>query len=128
MRYVLDSSVALKWVLPEADTPKAVRVRNDYRRGVHELIAPDFFPAKVAHNIAKSERRGIIQPPLGTRRLNGVLNSAPALYSYRVLPAGVQKVTFWSAAGRSAACVEGSGWCSANAERGRGCEVPSGGR
>ena len=29
MKYVLDSSVALKWVLPEADTPKAVRLRNE---------------------------------------------------------------------------------------------------
>lgn len=82
MKWVLDSCVALKWVLPEADTPKAVRVRNDYRRGLHELIAPDVFPIEVAHNIAKSERRGIIRAPLGTRRLYSVLNSSPALFSY----------------------------------------------
>jgi predicted nucleic acid-binding protein len=82
MKYVLDSSVALKWVLPEADTPKAVRLRNEYRRGLHELLAPDVFPIEVAHNIAKSERRGIIPHAIGARRLNSVLSSAPALFSY----------------------------------------------
>jgi predicted nucleic acid-binding protein len=82
MKYVLDSSVALKWVLPEADTPKAVRLRNEYRLGLHELLAPDVFPIEVAHNIAKSERRGIIPPGLGARRLNSVLSNAPALLGY----------------------------------------------
>jgi predicted nucleic acid-binding protein len=33
MNYVLDASVALKWVLPEKDTPKAVRLRNAYLKG-----------------------------------------------------------------------------------------------
>ena len=82
MRYVLDSCVALKWILPEADTPKAVRVRNDYRRGLHDLLAPDVFPIEVAHNVAKSERRGLIPFGSGTRRLNSVLKNAPALHSY----------------------------------------------
>ena len=41
MRYGLDASVAMKWVLPEPDTPKAVRIRNDFRVGLLELIAPD---------------------------------------------------------------------------------------
>jgi hypothetical protein len=30
MRYVLDSSVALKWVLPEVDSAKALGVLDDY--------------------------------------------------------------------------------------------------
>ena len=41
---VFDASVALKWVLPEADTPKAVKIRNEYRQGLYDLVAPDFFP------------------------------------------------------------------------------------
>lgn len=45
MRYVLDSSVALKWVLLEADSARAIRLRDDHLNGVHELIAPDLsFP------------------------------------------------------------------------------------
>jgi predicted nucleic acid-binding protein len=43
MKYVLDASVAVKWVLPEADSAKAISLRDDYRKGVHELIAPDIF-------------------------------------------------------------------------------------
>ena len=35
MKWVLDRCMALKWVLPEHDTPKAVRVRNDYSVGQH---------------------------------------------------------------------------------------------
>jgi predicted nucleic acid-binding protein len=82
MRYVLDSCVAIKWVLPEPETPGAVRLLNDYRRGVHELLAPDVFPVEVAHALAKAERRGIIRPPVGARRLLNVLRNPPDLHPY----------------------------------------------
>jgi predicted nucleic acid-binding protein len=49
MKYILDASVALKWVLPEKETPKAVRLRNAYRPRTHELLAPDVFPAEQEH-------------------------------------------------------------------------------
>jgi hypothetical protein len=35
MKYVLDASVALCWVIPRPLTPKAVRLRNEYRRKIH---------------------------------------------------------------------------------------------
>jgi predicted nucleic acid-binding protein len=73
MKYVLDASVALKWVLPEADTP---------RQKLHELHAPDIFPAEVAHSLTRAERRGIFTPPEGARRLLLVLRTAPFLHSY----------------------------------------------
>lgn len=44
MKYVLDASVGLKWVLPEDGSDKALRLGLEYRNGVHELIAPDTFP------------------------------------------------------------------------------------
>jgi hypothetical protein len=46
MRYVLDSCVALKWVLPEVDSDKALRLRADAQAGVHSLLAPDAFPPR----------------------------------------------------------------------------------
>ena len=49
MKYVLDASVALKWVLTEADSPKALALRDDFRKQVHELLAPDLFPIELAH-------------------------------------------------------------------------------
>src|SRR4029077_10103178 len=82
MRYVLDASVALKWVLPEKDTPKAVRLRNAYRQRQHELLAPDIFSAEVAHALAKAERRKLIQPPEGARRLLLIHRTAPLLHPY----------------------------------------------
>lgn len=46
MRYVLDASVALKWVLNEVHADKARQLREAYEQGRHELLAPDDFPLK----------------------------------------------------------------------------------
>jgi predicted nucleic acid-binding protein len=80
MRYVLDASVALKWVLPEPDTPKAIRLRDDYSAGVHDLLAVDVFPAEVGHALARAERRGLIPVGGGAPRLADVLRTLPRLY------------------------------------------------
>ncbi len=57
MRYVLDSNVALKWVLPEADSDKATALRDDYHAGIHELIAPDIFPVECLHALTKAKHK-----------------------------------------------------------------------
>ena len=44
MKYVLDSNVALKWVLPEADSDKAIKIRDEFGQGIHQLLSPDVFP------------------------------------------------------------------------------------
>ncbi len=49
MKYVLNSNVALKWVLRESDSDKARQLRIEYQRQIHELLAPDVFPIEVAH-------------------------------------------------------------------------------
>ena len=58
MRYVLDSSVAFKWVVDEALADQARRVREDFRNAIHELLAPDVFPPELAHALTKGERQG----------------------------------------------------------------------
>jgi predicted nucleic acid-binding protein len=80
MRYVLDACDALKWVLPEPDSAIALRLRDDFRNGVHELLAPDVFPAEVGHALAKAERRGIIPAASGAPRLADVLRTLPQLF------------------------------------------------
>jgi hypothetical protein len=60
MKYVLDSNVGLKWVLNEADSPKARLLRDDFQKQIHELISVDFFPLECAHGLAKAQRRGIV--------------------------------------------------------------------
>ncbi len=82
MRYVLDASVALKWVLPEPDSAKAVALRDDSRNAVHELLAPDVFPIEIAHALARAERRKIISPPEGAQKLADVLGTLPVLHPY----------------------------------------------
>src|SRR5260221_9155335 len=83
MKYVLDSSVALKWVLREKDSDKALRLRAAFVAGLHDLIAPDIFPAECAHALTRAERRGIV--PLGdadTLFLN-LLTSPPHFMPYQ---------------------------------------------
>jgi predicted nucleic acid-binding protein len=82
MKFVVDSSVALKWVLPEIDSHRAVALRDDFRNGVHDLLAPDVFAIEVAHALARAERRNIIHPPEGTLKLVDVLGTLPVLHSY----------------------------------------------
>jgi predicted nucleic acid-binding protein len=82
MKYVLDSNVALKWVLPEPDADKAIRVRDDYRRGITELLSPDIFPVEIAHALVRAERRGITQPTEGWPKLVDVLNTPSVLHPY----------------------------------------------
>ena len=80
MKYILDSSVALKWVLPEADSGRAVRLRDEYRNGIHELLAPDLFPSEIANGLASAERQRRIRTGESAIFLNDVLSAAPALH------------------------------------------------
>jgi len=79
MKYVLDSNVGLKWVLPEADSARAIRLRNEYVGGLHELVAPDLFPSEIANGLAAAERQKRIQPGESAIYLNDILSAAPTL-------------------------------------------------
>ncbi len=63
MKYVLDSSIGFKWVVTEALTDKALRLRDDVRTGALEIIAPDVFPVEIAHALTKAERHGRTPAP-----------------------------------------------------------------
>src|SRR5260370_783903 len=60
MKYVLDASVALSWVMPRPLTSKALALRDDFRNHIHELIAPSTFGAEVASGLTKAERQKLI--------------------------------------------------------------------
>ncbi len=57
MKYVFDVSVAICWVIPRPLTPQAVRLRDEYRRQVHELLAPAVFLDEAAGALTKAERQ-----------------------------------------------------------------------
>jgi predicted nucleic acid-binding protein len=79
MKYVLDSSVAFKWEVAEAHSDKAIRLRDETRLGLHELVAPDFFLVEIAHSMTRAERQGRISPADGWGLWLGIMADAPSL-------------------------------------------------
>jgi predicted nucleic acid-binding protein len=80
MRYVVDSSVAVKWVITEAHSDKADLLHADFQNHVHELVAPDVFPAEVGHALTRAERQGRVQVGKGKILLADVLTTAPRFH------------------------------------------------
>lgn len=80
MRYVLDSGVAFKCLVPEAHTDKTIRLRDDYRAGVHELLAPDVFPTELTHALTRAERQGRVTPVQGAQLFRDMLTTLPLLH------------------------------------------------
>jgi predicted nucleic acid-binding protein len=79
MKYVLDSSVAFKWLVVETDTDKARRLRDAYRHGIHELVSPDIFPVELGHALTRAERQARIMPPEAARFWADAMKTAPRL-------------------------------------------------
>ena len=80
MRYVLDSCVSFKWHVREAGSDGALRLRDDFLKGILELLAPDILPIENAHSLTRAERQGRITPAEGAIRLQDVLATRPVLY------------------------------------------------
>lgn len=62
MKCVIDTSVDIKTYVQEQDSGKAVRLRNEYHQGIHQLIAPDIFPTEMCNVLMILERSGKIKP------------------------------------------------------------------
>jgi predicted nucleic acid-binding protein len=97
MKYVLDSCVALKWYLPEADSAKALQLRADFLAAVHELFAPDIFPIECAHALTRAERQGILAVGDADTHLVQLLRVSVPLEAYHPL---VRKAVAISSAAR----------------------------
>lgn len=82
MKYVLDASVALKWVLNEPHSDKARRLRDDFKQTTHELSAPTTFMAEVGHALTRAERKGIIKPPMAAAFFSDILSMPPAFHDF----------------------------------------------
>lgn len=81
MKYVLDASIALKWVLPEPDSPQAIALRDAYRRQQHELHAPELFAVEVAYVLSKTFHRGVLTQAQATQSLHDVLQVSPVMHA-----------------------------------------------
>jgi predicted nucleic acid-binding protein len=85
MTYVLDVSAALCWVLPRPASPRAVRLRDECRRGTHTLIAPSIFPAEAASALTKAERQKLIAVGDAGVLLADILATPPTIHPYEPL-------------------------------------------
>ena len=79
MKYVLDASVAICWVIPRPLSPKAVRLRDEYLQQIHELLAPAVFLDEVASALTKAERQQDIALGQAAPLYAKVMNSPPVL-------------------------------------------------
>lgn len=85
MKYVLDASVAICWVIPRPLSPKAIGLRDDYRRQIHELLAPTVFIDEVAAALTKAERQKDISVGEAASLYAKVLNNPPVLIAHAPL-------------------------------------------
>lgn len=85
MRLVIDASAALMWELAEPDSARTLRLREGYRAGIHELLAPDIFPAEIGNGLLVAERHGRIAPGRFAPALAAILADCPALHETRPL-------------------------------------------
>jgi predicted nucleic acid-binding protein len=82
MRYVLDSSAAIQWVLREKDSAKAIRLRDNYHNAILKLLAPDIFPAEILNALTKAERTKRLG--VGDARIlfESIIADTPILHPY----------------------------------------------
>jgi predicted nucleic acid-binding protein len=85
MIYVLDSNVAMKWVLTEALSDKAQLLRDNFKNSSHQLISPDIFPAEIIHALTRAERQNRINPPEGGKLFADIMSTAPRFFRYQPL-------------------------------------------
>ena len=82
MKYVVDSAVAFKWLIPEVDSDKSLRLLDAYQNDGYELLAPDILPVEITHGLTRAERQGRITPAEGQSLFLDMLDQAPFLHSY----------------------------------------------
>ncbi len=91
MIYVLDSSVAFKWHVQEELSDKAIKIRNEFVKGLCELLSIDVFPMEIAHSMTRAERQGRITPAEGAIRMQDMFALLPDLHpSLPLLPRAYQ--------------------------------------
>lgn len=66
---VVDSSVAIKWLLPQSDSPQALKILEQHQNSQLKLLAPDLIYAEVGNIIWKISRFGSLSHAEGLQAL-----------------------------------------------------------
>ena len=81
--FVLDCSLAAKWVLPEPDRAPALALFERYASGEVLLIAPDMLLAEFASLLARHNRRKQISAQQAHQAFSLMTKCAPRLFDTR---------------------------------------------
>jgi predicted nucleic acid-binding protein len=81
--FVVDCSVAAKWVLPEPGSAPALELFRRYASEEILLIAPDLLLAEFASLLAKRSRRKLISPEQAHQGFALMTRYAPRLFDTR---------------------------------------------
>jgi predicted nucleic acid-binding protein len=58
VKLVIDASIGIKAILPEQDSAKALQLRDDFRKGIHQLFAPNLYFLEVGNVLVMAARTG----------------------------------------------------------------------
>lgn len=78
-RLVVDASVTLKWLIPEAGDAEALRLLQQYLEGETVLMAPHLLFSEVANALWKRIGRGQITAAQAGRAFSELLMQSPVL-------------------------------------------------
>ena len=81
--FVLDCSVAAKWILPEPDRTAALGLFDRYAAGEVLLIAPDLLLMEFASLLSKRHRRKELSAQQAQAAFRLMSNCAPRLFDTR---------------------------------------------
>jgi predicted nucleic acid-binding protein len=81
--FVLDCSVAAKWVLPEPGRAPALELYRRYASGEILLIAPDLLLAELASLVAKRNRRKLMSAERAYQAFALMTRYGPRLFDMR---------------------------------------------
>jgi len=85
LRYVLDASVATKWLLPEVDSPAALVVLDGAQTGRISLVAPALIGLEFGHVLGNELRRGRCDSATADRLWSAFRSLPVTLVSARLL-------------------------------------------
>jgi predicted nucleic acid-binding protein len=85
MRCVLDSNIGVKWLLQEDQSDKARVFRDEFIRGLHELLAPDIFTVECAHALTRAQRQGRVTPAEVIALMADLLTTLPHFHPHEAL-------------------------------------------
>ncbi len=76
---VVDTSLAIKWVLVEADSALAWTLLDSWLDQGYDIIAPSLFVSEVTNVLYKKVRKGLVTLAYATQSLEQIMLTGPAL-------------------------------------------------